>query len=91
MAESSRQRRSMERPYGDDIELKGASSVATGLKAKDSFSTDSLEIMGHGENDKRDMARLGKKQEFKRNFSFWSALGFVGKLISTRNCLLDNG
>jgi hypothetical protein len=42
--------------------------------------------MGHGENDKRDMARLGKKQEFKRNFSFWSALGFVGKIaIRNRN------
>jgi len=80
MAESSRQRRSMERPYGEDIEMKGATASATGLKATDSFSTDSLEIMGHGENDKRDMARLGKKQEFKRNFSFWSALGFVGKI-----------
>lgn len=64
----------MERPY-DDIELKGATSSATGLKTAESFSSDSLEIMGNGENDKRDMARLGKKQEFKRNFSFWSALG----------------
>jgi hypothetical protein len=85
MAESSRQRRSMERPY-DDIELKGATSSATGLKTTESFSSDSLEIMGNGENDKRDMARLGKKQEFKRNFSFWSALGFVGKIaIPGRN------
>lgn len=75
MAESSRQRRSME-----DIELKGATSSATGLKTTESFSSDSLDIMGNGENDKRDMARLGKKQEFKRNFSFWSALGFVGKI-----------
>jgi len=83
MAESSRQRRSMERPY-DDIELKGATSSATGLKTTESFSSDSLEIMGHGENDKRDMARLGKKQEFKRNFSFWSALGFVGKIAMKR-------
>ena len=73
----------MERPY-DDIELKGATSSATGLKTTESFSSDSLEIMGHGENDKRDMARLGKKQEFKRNFSFWSALGFVGKIAMTR-------
>lgn len=67
----------MEQPYGQDIELKGPTSVATGVT--DSFSTHSLDIMGHGENDKRDMQRLGKKQEFKRNFSFWSALGFVGK------------
>jgi hypothetical protein len=87
MAESSRQRRSMERPYSEDIEMKGATSVATGVKT-DSFSTDSLEIMGHGENDKRDMQRLGKKQEFKRNFSFWSALGFVGKEALPRVQLL---
>lgn len=81
----------MERPYGEDIEMKGATSIATGVKA-DSFSTDSLEIMGHGENDKRDMQRLGKKQEFKRNFSFWSALGFVGKKgLCAHQCWLDSG
>jgi hypothetical protein len=68
MAESSRQRRSMERPYGEDIELKGATSSATGLKTTDSFSTDSLEIMGHGENDKRDMARLGKITIYARHY-----------------------
>jgi len=69
----------MERPY-EDIEMKGASARATGVKPDaDSFSADSVEIMGHGENDKRDMLRLGKKQEFKRMFGFWSALGFVGK------------
>jgi hypothetical protein len=80
MAESSRLR-SMERPYNEDIELKGASAVATGVKNDtDSFSADSQEIVGHGENDKRDMLRLGKQQEFKRAFGFWSALGFVGKL-----------
>lgn len=81
----------MERPYGEDIEMKGATSIATGVKAE-SFSTDSLEIMGHGENDKRDMQRLGKKQEFKRNFSFWSALGFVGKKgLYAHECSVDNG
>lgn len=77
MAEGSRLRSSV----GESIEMKGATASTAGVKMDaDSFSTDSLEIMGHGEHDKRDMARLGKKQEFKRNFSFWSALGFVGKL-----------
>ena len=86
MAESSSlSRRSGERPYGEDIELKGATSSATGIKNEvDSSSTESLEIMGHGEQDKLDMQRLGKKQEFKRNFSFWSALGFVGKTLTER-------
>lgn len=77
----------MERPY-DDIELKGATSSATGLKTTESFSSDSLEIMGNGENDKRDMARLGKKQEFKRNFSFWSALGFVAVYMASWEFIL---
>ena len=48
----------MERPY-DDIELKGATSSATGLKTTESFSSDSLEVMANGENDKRDMAPMG--------------------------------
>jgi len=78
MAESSRLR-SMERPY-EDIEMKGASASATGVKTdSDSFS-DSQEIMSNGDHDKRDMLRLGKQQEMKRRWGFWSALGFVGKL-----------
>ena len=28
--------------------------------------------------DAKDMYRMGKKQEFSRNFSFWSVLGFEG-------------
>lgn len=83
----------MERPYGEDIELKGATASATDVKGDvDSSSHESLEIMGHGEQDKRDMQRLGKKQEFKRNFSFWSALGFVGKnWLATPGYMFDNG
>lgn len=34
-------------------------------------------------NDSRDMERLGKKQQFKRNFSLWSALGFVSIYMAT--------
>jgi len=69
----------MERPY-EDIEMKGASASATGVKTdSDSFS-DSQEIMSNGDHDKRDMLRLGKQQEMKRRWGFWSALGFVGKL-----------
>lgn len=33
--------------------------------------------------DARDMKRLGKKQEFKRNFGLWSALGFVSIYMAT--------
>ena len=71
--------RAMDRSY-EDIEMKGASASATGVKTDaDSFS-DSQEVTSNGDNDKRDMFRLGKVQETKRNFGFWSALGFVGEL-----------
>lgn len=29
------------------------------------------------DTDASDMARLGKAQQFRRNFSFWSTFGFV--------------
>jgi hypothetical protein len=38
---------------------------------------------GNTAHDERDMLRLGKKQEFKRNFSFLSALGFVSVYMTT--------
>ena len=33
--------------------------------------------------DALDMQRLGKKQEFKRNFSLWSSIGFVAIYMAT--------
>lgn len=45
---------------------------------RDSPTQDGYEdLWGDSHNDKRDMRRLGKKQEFKRNFNTLSALGFV--------------
>jgi len=38
---------------------------------------------GDSTADKRDMLRLGKKQEFKRNFRLISALGFVSLYMET--------
>ncbi|KAK7045423.1 polyamine transporter tpo5 [Paramarasmius palmivorus] len=40
-------------------------------------------IWGETYQDIRDMQRLGKKQEFKRNFGFWGTLGFVSIYIAT--------
>jgi len=42
-----------------------------------------LEQWGDTSNDLRDMQRLGKKQEFKRNFNFLSTLGFVSIYMAT--------
>jgi hypothetical protein len=36
-------------------------------------------------HDVKDMHRLGKKQEFKRNFGFISTLGFVSICVYTPN------
>ncbi|KAK8177984.1 amino acid transporter-like protein [Phyllosticta citrichinensis] len=41
------------------------------------------DLWGDTPNDARDMQRLGKKQEFKRNFSFLSTLGFVSIYMAT--------
>ena len=41
------------------------------------------EINMSNNNDILDMARLGKKQEFKRNFSFLSTLGFISIYMAT--------
>ncbi|KAM0699617.1 hypothetical protein Q7P36_000620 [Cladosporium allicinum] len=88
MAESSRMR-AMDRSY-EDIEMKGASASATGVKTDaDSFS-DSQEATSNGDNDKRDMFRLGKVQETKRNFGFWSALGFVAVYMASWEFILTS-
>ena len=39
--------------------------------------TEDTGVRVHNQNDIADMARLGKKQEFKRNFNFLSTLGFI--------------
>lgn len=41
------------------------------------------DIWGDSRQDQRDMLRLGKKQEFKRNFHLLSALGFVSVYMAT--------
>ena len=41
------------------------------------------DIWGDSKQDQRDMLRLGKKQEFKRNFHLFSALGFVSVYMAT--------
>jgi choline transport protein len=40
-------------------------------------------VLGNTPEDSRDMTRLGKKQEFKRNFDFVSTLGFISIYMAT--------
>ncbi|KAF7901881.1 uncharacterized protein EAF01_007179 [Botrytis porri] len=51
-----------------------------GLEAGLPSSTDEY---GETQNDVNDMLRLGKKQEFKRNFSLISTLGFISIYMAT--------
>ncbi|KAE9961348.1 hypothetical protein EG327_004581, partial [Venturia inaequalis] len=53
-------------------------------------SDDSLSDRHHGTyHDVRDMGRLGKKQEFMRNFRFYSILGFTSTLMCTWEAMLS--
>lgn len=42
----------------------------------------------HTDDDKRDMLRLGKKQEFKRVFGFWPTFGFTSIYLATWEYIL---
>lgn len=48
-----------------------------------SLSEDYNVIQGDSAGDIKDMLRLGKKQEFKRNFNILSTLGFISIYMAT--------
>ena len=79
----------MERHNAEPVRMKGSYEVAepngSGIDAgSESSQQDGYEhIWGDSKDDKRDMLRLGKKQEFKRNFHLLSALGFVSVYMAT--------
>ena len=50
---------------------------------EDGVSSADLDAPGATHQDAVDMLRLGKKQEFKRNFNFWSTLGFISIYMAT--------
>ncbi|KAI6903080.1 GABA permease-like protein [Hortaea werneckii] len=92
MASSSSFRQRTQEPeiMAESIELKGpvTYTVSDDPDSKDSPENESpvhgdVELWGDTEHDLRDMKRLGKKQEFQRNFTFWSALGFVSVYMAT--------
>lgn len=85
MAESSLRRRSVEpEAYRDNVEMKGSFKVSETTDGRGHIDTDPPEYgkpadgWGDTSNDVRDMLRLGKKQEFKRNFSLISVRMTVG-------------
>ena len=65
-------------PY-NSAEIKGARSEDIESPTLDGYE----DVWGDSKTDQRDMLRLGKKQEFKRNFHTLSALGFVSVYMAT--------
>ena len=72
--------------YRDDKsythETKGLPKFVSAVTDEESPSDNSLQeahhvISGDTTQDVKDMFRLGKRQEFKRNFSLLSTLGFI--------------
>lgn len=83
MADATALRR---RSRQEGIELKSPHQVSEQLDAQDVGSSSEAykdPIWGDTQHDLRDMQRLGKKQEFKRNFGFLSTLGFVSIYMAT--------
>lgn len=59
-------------------------SKAVNITTDEAFETTDLPPEKAGTAaDRRDMARLGKTQEFKRNFSFIPIFGFAAVLMMT--------
>lgn len=70
------------------VEKNAAYDVRNG-SIEPNASDDSLSDRHHGTyHDVRDMGRLGKKQEFMRNFRFYSILGFTSTLMATWEAML---
>lgn len=94
IGDSSVTRRSVDR-FHEDLELKGSGRINAEASDKMGHDNDKLPayedddvdladgFWGDTANDRRDMLRLGKKQEFKRNFGFWSAIAFVSVYMGT--------
>ena len=88
-SEGSVRRRSMEAYDGRAMETKSPQNVSehtgsksdpeTGPPVHDGYD----DSWGDSRQDMIDMQRLGKKQEFKRNFHFLSAIGFVSVYMAT--------
>ncbi|KAF4459990.1 amino acid permease 2 (AAP-2) [Fusarium albosuccineum] len=62
-------------------DMRGASKEANNLVG--STAVDDQDGFHNDHQDHLDMQRLGKKQQFKRNFSLWSSIGFVAIYMAT--------
>ncbi len=68
---------------GASADSKDAYTVDEGFDSPTHANDGYEDVWGDSSFDRRDMQRLGKKQEFKRNFHLISALGFVSLYMAT--------
>lgn len=61
--------------------------VSSAIDTSDRMSDD-LQDPGHTEFDKRDMHRMGKKQELSRNFKIVTSIAFTSCVMGTWELLL---
>ena len=57
-------------------------------KGSPSAESSSLDLNDNASQDAADMVKLGKKQQFRRQYGFWSVLGFACAIMSTWEGLL---
>ncbi|OAQ85066.1 amino acid transporter [Purpureocillium lilacinum] len=68
----------------------GQSKSASVFEGANNGDPDQELYSGHTANDKRDMQRMGKKQEFRRNFRMLSTIGFTICVTGTWIILLTS-
>jgi hypothetical protein len=61
--------------YGLNQEISPQDGI--GMTAHEWSELNDVAKIGFTENDQRDMQRMGKKQEFRRNFKFVTTVGFT--------------
>lgn len=71
----------LKQPYDSTGQHGGNSQNEEDLPGSTTLAYDAT--LGNTANDILDMSRLGKKQEFKRNFDFVSTLGFISIYMAT--------
>jgi hypothetical protein len=76
----------MKTPYGYDVNRPTDDAGFTSYEVG-GYGDEGI-IYGDTQNDKADMLRLGKQQQFKRNFGFISTLGFIS-IYMVRSSSLD--
>lgn len=81
--------------YNKEAHIRGTESPESGkaepvLSSAEWNSMDSFAKEGFTANDQIDMKRMGKEQQFRRNFKFWTSIAFTCCVMGTWEILLTS-